>query len=52
MHISQVVEHGLRHLAWLVAEDDAIHDALEAWAGPLGEYRTEPFRAFGTEPGA
>jgi hypothetical protein len=51
VHISQVVEHGLRHLAWLVAEDDAIHDALAAWAGPLGEYRPEPFRAFGTEPG-
>ena len=50
VHLSQVVEHGLRHLAWLVAEDAAIHDALAAWAGPLGEYRPEPFRAFGGAP--
>lgn len=46
VHLSQVVEHGLRHLAWLVAEDDAIHEALGAWKAPLAEYRPEPFRAF------
>lgn len=46
VHLSQVVEHGLRHLAWLVTEDDVIHEALGAWSAPLGEYRPEPFRAF------
>jgi hypothetical protein len=49
VHLSQVVEHGLRHLAWLVAEDDAIHDALVGWTEPLAEYRPEPFRAFGVD---
>jgi hypothetical protein len=46
VHLGQVVERGLRHLAWLVAEDDAIHQALGAWSVPLGEYRPAPFRAF------
>jgi hypothetical protein len=49
VHLSQVVEHGLRHLAWLVEEDDAIHEALSDWATPLRGYRPEPFRAFGHE---
>jgi hypothetical protein len=52
VHLSQVVEHGLRHLAWLVIEDDAIHDALALWAEALTEYRPEPFRAFGHDPAA
>ncbi len=47
VHLSQVVEHGLRHLAWLVAEDDAIHEALAAWGAALSTYVAEPFRAFG-----
>lgn len=50
VHLSQVVEHGLRHLAWLVAQDDAIHDALAPWAEALGDYAPEPFRAFGHDP--
>jgi hypothetical protein len=50
VHLSQVVEHGLRHLAWLVAEDDAIHDALALWAQALAPYAPEPFRAFGHDP--
>ena len=57
VHLSQVVEHGLRHLAWLVNEDDAIHDALAGWetalagwTAALGDYRPEPFRAFGHDP--
>jgi len=50
VHLSQVVEHGLRHLAWLVAEDDAIHAALAPWAQALGPYVPEPFRAFGHDP--
>jgi hypothetical protein len=45
-----VVEHGLRHLAWLVAEDEEIHEALAPWAGALGDYAPEPFRAFGHDP--
>jgi hypothetical protein len=50
--LSQVVEHGLRHLAWLVREDDAIQDALPGWSKALNEYEPEPFRAFGREPGS
>ena len=50
VHLSQVVEHGLRHLAWLVDEDDAIHHALAPWADALAAYRPEPFRAFGHDP--
>jgi hypothetical protein len=52
IHLSQVVEHGLRHLAWLVNEDDAIHDALAPWTKALADYRPEPFRAFGHDPAA
>ena len=52
VHLSQVVEHGLRHLAWLVREDEALHAALPAWAHVLADYEGEPFRAFGPEPGA
>jgi hypothetical protein len=51
VHLSQVVEHGLRHLAWLVREDGAIHGALADWSRALSEYEPEPFRAFGREPG-
>ena len=47
VHLSQVVEHGLRHLAWLLAEDHAIHEALAPWTEALGDYAPEPFRAFG-----
>jgi hypothetical protein len=50
VHLSQVVEHGLRHLAWLVAEDGAIHDALAMWTQALADYVPEPFRAFGHDP--
>jgi hypothetical protein len=50
VHLSQVVEHGLRHLAWLVAEDGAIRDALAMWTHALADYAPEPFRAFGHDP--
>jgi hypothetical protein len=50
--MSQVVEHGLRHLAWLVREDEAIQRALSAWSKALSDYEPEPFRAFGREPGS
>ena len=52
VHLSQVVEHGLRHLAWLVQEDDEIHGALPDWSRALASYDAEPFRSFGREPGA
>jgi hypothetical protein len=52
VHLSQVVEHGIRHLAWLVREDDAIGDALAGWPAALAAYEPEPFRAFGREPGS
>lgn len=51
VHLSQVVEHGLRHLAWLIREDDAISQALASWVRALSGYEPEPFRAFGREPG-
>ena len=52
VHLSQVVEHGLRHLAWLVGEDEVIHEALADWSRTLSHYEPEPFRAFGREPGS
>jgi hypothetical protein len=42
---AQVVEHGLRHLAWLVAEDRVVATALDdGWPAVLGRYVPEPFR--------
>jgi hypothetical protein len=52
VRLSQVVEHGLRHLAWLVREDEAINQALAGWSRALSVYTPEPFRAFGREPGS
>jgi hypothetical protein len=52
VHLSQVVEHGLRHLAWLVREDEVIHEALADWSRTLSQYEPEPFRAFGRKPGS
>ena len=46
VHVTQVVEHGLRHLAWLVGEDETIHDAMPGWPAALAAYEPEPFRAF------
>jgi hypothetical protein len=41
----QVLEHGLRHLAWLVRDDVAVKAELEATWGPmLASYVPEPFR--------
>ncbi len=51
VQLSQIVEHGLRHLAWLIREDEAIHHALADWSRALSDYEPEPFRAFGREPG-
>jgi hypothetical protein len=47
IHVTQVVEHGLRHLAWLVREDPGIRAALVPWVDALAVYEPEPFRSFG-----
>ena len=45
----QVVEHGLRHLAWLVKEDDVVRATLDdAWHMALADYVPEPFRQLET----
>ena len=42
---AQVLEHGMRHLAWLAREDEVVIAALnEEWKRVLADYRPEPFR--------
>jgi hypothetical protein len=42
---AQVLEHGLRHLAWLAREDPVVIDLLSGeWKLALTEYTPEPFR--------
>ena len=41
---SQVLEHALRHLAWLVTDDPAVAGALPEWGAALEPYVPEPFR--------
>jgi hypothetical protein len=44
--IAQVIEHGLRHLSWLVLDDPVVATRLSGhWASALREYYPEPFRA-------
>lgn len=44
----QVIEHGLRHMAWLARDDPAVAAALpEPWLGALEAYAPEPFRNLG-----
>lgn len=50
VHVTQVIEHGLRHLAWLVSDDPEIHEALPEWVEVLSAYEREPSRAFGHPP--
>jgi hypothetical protein len=46
--IDAVVEHGLRHLAWLVEDDPIVAAELPAgWRPILATYVPEPFRALG-----
>jgi hypothetical protein len=46
--VSAVVEHGLRHLAWLVQDDPVVAAELPApWRPLLAAYVPEPFRSFG-----
>lgn len=41
----QVLEHGLRHLAWLVTDDATVRSTLSAaWKSVLADYVPEPFR--------
>jgi hypothetical protein len=45
---SAVVEHGLRHLAWLAKDDPVVAAELPpAWRPILADYVPEPFRALG-----
>jgi len=42
---AQVLEHGLRHLAWLAREDQVVMAALsDEWKLALASYVPEPFR--------
>jgi hypothetical protein len=44
----QVLEHGLRHLAWLVKDDETVRSVLsEEWSRVLAGYTPEPFRHMG-----
>jgi hypothetical protein len=44
----QVLEHGLRHLAWLVNDDAVVRSTLgDDWKRVLLAYRPEPFRHLG-----
>jgi hypothetical protein len=43
----QVLEHGLRHLAWLAQDDAVVRDRLSpAWKVALAGYVPEPFQGF------
>ena len=44
--IEQVIEHAVRHLAWLVSDDPVIATALASWREVLAGFTPEPFRAF------
>jgi hypothetical protein len=45
---AQVVEHGLRHLAWLAQDDPVVSAELApSWRAALAGYVPEPFRALG-----
>lgn len=46
--VGAVVEHGIRHLAWLAEDDPVVADTLpSAWRPILAAYVPEPFRALG-----
>lgn len=48
----QVIEHALRHLAWLVEDDAGVRAALSVeWQRALADYAPEPFRRLGTGRG-
>jgi hypothetical protein len=42
---NQVLEHGLRHLAWLVRDDEVVKAELaDGWPDALSGYVPEPFQ--------
>ena len=44
----QMLEHGLRHLSWLVQDDETVRSVLsEEWKRVLAGYVPEPFRHLG-----
>ena len=44
----QVLEHAIRHLAWLARDDEAVQAKLsEEWRSALAPYLPEPFRNLG-----
>lgn len=44
----QVIEHGLRHLAWLASDDPVVAATLtDEWRRVLEDYVPEPFRGLG-----
>jgi len=44
----QVLEHGLRHMAWLATDDPVVRSELSGpWQPVLASYTPEPFRALG-----
>ena len=46
--VAQVVEHGLRHMAWLAVDDPVVAAGLpEGWHTLLAAYAPEPFRNLG-----
>src|SRR5262245_3000547 len=45
--VAQVLEHALRHLAWLTRDDAVVASALPDWAGALCGDVPQPFRAIG-----
>ena len=45
--VTHILEHALRHLAWLVHTDRAIAGALASWGDVLDAYQPEPFQALG-----
>jgi hypothetical protein len=46
----QVLEHGLRHLAWLVNDDEVVRSVLsDDWQLLLSSYVPEPFRHLNRE---
>jgi len=48
--VGSVVEHGLRHLAWLVQDDPVVAAELPSgWRPVLAGYIPEPFRSLGQE---
>src|SRR5207248_5712199 len=53
IEIEHVVEHALRHLAWLSRDDPVVRDSLDrAWKSALDPYEPEPFRSLGAVTGA